>query len=650
MKTTIATLFLSIQLLFFAAAPPSLAGTHPMDALSPDEIEAAVTIVKANAEVGRGAYYPIIRLVEMPKSEVLAWSEGDPISRSAEVQILSESGFQNATVDLSNEKLLEIETINDGRPLLSSREVFQAMGMIQADARWKEAIAKRGLADDSKVLALPFFRGYFGNEEDHDGHIYRMYAFYNDGQANYWGRPIGGLSAVVDLMNKKVLHVIDTGVVKLSDSKSDFNKESNRSLRSQMNPVMYDQKDGPSYKIDGNVVTFGEWKFHMRLEKQEGLVLSNITYRGRSVLYQAHVSELFVPYMDPTEHWYFRNFMDAGEGGLGETITPLMRGIDCPDNATLLSAVVPSSSGKGETRKEVIGLYERYCGDPSWRHLDPVTRASYGNRAQALVVRTISTVGNYDYAFDYVFDPSGGIKIRVGATGICSSKPVNSKNATEDTTGRDGAYGRFVDNYTIAVNHDHYIAYRLDFDVDGHTNRFTRDSLKPVQWDEGTPRTSGWIVDPNIAKTENDAKLKLTPSKPSMWRVMSSDKKNRHGYPTSYSIKPHGTTYTSHLNDNDWPQKRASWSKHNLFVTPYNAKERFASGWTPNQNRGVDGLAYWSAADRPIEDTDIVAWYNVGFHHVVRAEDWPVMPTAWHEFYLAPFDFEDRNPLMDEVE
>jgi primary-amine oxidase len=58
-------------------------------------------------------------------------------------------------------------------------------------------------------------------------------------------------------------------------------------------------------------------------------------------------------------------------------------------------------------------------------------------------------------------------------------------------------------------------------------------------------------------------------------------------------------------------------------------------------------LPAWTKANRPIEEADVVLWYTTGMHHVVRAEDWPVMPVLWHTFELRPFDFFDRNPALD---
>jgi primary-amine oxidase len=58
-------------------------------------------------------------------------------------------------------------------------------------------------------------------------------------------------------------------------------------------------------------------------------------------------------------------------------------------------------------------------------------------------------------------------------------------------------------------------------------------------------------------------------------------------------------------------------------------------------------LPSWTSQNRAIEKTDVVLWYTVGMHHLVRAEDWPVMPVLWHTFELRPFDFFNGNPAMD---
>jgi len=59
------------------------------------------------------------------------------------------------------------------------------------------------------------------------------------------------------------------------------------------------------------------------------------------------------------------------------------------------------------------------------------------------------------------------------------------------------------------------------------------------------------------------------------------------------------------------------------------------------------GLPAWTAADRPIEDSDIVLWYVFGIHHVTHPEDWPIMPSDTVSFWLKPFGFFDRNPALD---
>jgi primary-amine oxidase len=55
----------------------------------------------------------------------------------------------------------------------------------------------------------------------------------------------------------------------------------------------------------------------------------------------------------------------------------------------------------------------------------------------------------------------------------------------------------------------------------------------------------------------------------------------------------------------------------------------------------------WTEAEQSIDGEDLVLWYNVGFRHITRAEDWPGMPAVWHSFRLRPFNFFDGSPAMD---
>src|SRR4029077_5688989 len=94
----------------------------------------------------------------------------------------------------------------------------------------------------------------------------------------------------------------------------------------------------------------------------------------------------------------------------------------------------------------------------------------------------------------------------------------------------------------------------------------------------------------------------------------------------------------------DLAQRRAAFSAAPLWVTDYDPAELYAAGPYPNQSRGGDGLPAYAARHRPVENADIVLWATLGFHHVPRPEDWPVLPTMWHSLSLVPYGFFDRNP------
>ncbi|PON92917.1 Copper amine oxidase [Trema orientale] len=60
------------------------------------------------------------------------------------------------------------------------------------------------------------------------------------------------------------------------------------------------------------------------------MVWDSETRELRNVMYKGLASELFVPYMDVDECWYFKKYRDAGEFGPGVSSTSLVPLNDCP--------------------------------------------------------------------------------------------------------------------------------------------------------------------------------------------------------------------------------------------------------------------------------------------------------------------------------
>ena len=199
----------------------------------------------------------------------------------------------------------------------------------------------------------------------------------------------------------------------------------------------------------------------------------------------------------------------------------------------------------------------------------------------------------------------------------------------------------------MGVNHDHFFSFRLDFDVDGPNNSFMTQRMVLQHLTNDPMRKSIWVAQPSVAANEKDAIMDIQLDKPSMWMFMNPSVKGALNYPSAYEVMP-GATAKSLLSPDDPPQKVGAFSEHQFWVTPYNENERYAAGTYPISSKGTDGLGAWTQANRPIANTDIVGWYTLGFHHITRAEDWPIMPTLWHSFYIRPVHFfQGGNPVLD---
>jgi primary-amine oxidase len=629
----------------------SASNSHPMDPLTTEEIAAVTrTLAKENL-VGATDLYSLITLEEPPKEDVLRWKPGDPVQRLAFAIVKKGPETFEAIVDTIGGKVLLWKQIEDSQTgLLPTVEWNLVQTIVRGNQEWQAAVRKRGIENFREVICIPNTVGYFGIAEEEGHRLVKAVCYSTSGSNNYWGRPIEGLIAVVDLDARALVKLIDTGVVPVPTAPADFDEDSVGNLREPPNPISIEQSEGPSFKVTGHLVDWQKWQFHFRMDARVGPVVSVVRYNDnanlRSILYEGSLSEMFIPYMDPDVGWYFRTFMDAGEEGMGRMAVALQPGLDCPANAVFFDAAFADDQGKPYTQANAACLFERDAGDIAWRHYDSGNGQNEVRKRTDLVLRSIFAVGNYDYIFDWIFRQDGSIKIAVGATGIPLVKAVQSRTPSEDASGMDTAYGHQVAENTVAINHDHFMSFRLDLDVDGQQNSFVYEPLTPEHVDNQTPRKSIWVVDSHTAATEQDAKLQLNIQQPALWRVINPNVIGPMGYPVSYQLQPQANA-VSLLSPDDFPQQRAGFTDFNLWVTPYNPQERYAAGTYSNQSKGGDGLPAWTSANRPIQNTDLVLWYTLGFHHVVRAEDWPVLPTTWSEFEIRPFDFFQRNPALD---
>jgi primary-amine oxidase len=212
-------------------------------------------------------------------------------------------------------------------------------------------------------------------------------------------------------------------------------------------------------------------------------------------------------------------------------------------------------------------------------------------------------------------------------------------SATPDT-----ATGMLVAPNLMAVNHDHFLSFRLDVDIDGQANTLVRQRLVPKRSEGETGRRSLWTVAETPVTDEGP--LSVEHGGAEVWRVVNPALTNALGQHPGYELRP-GHSATSLLAAEDIAQRRAAFSAAPLWVTAYDPKELYATGPYPNQSRGGDGLPAYVAKHRPVENSDIVLWCTMGFHHLPRPEDWPVLPTMWHSVSLVPYGFFARNPSVE---
>ncbi|KAA8527605.1 hypothetical protein F0562_035000 [Nyssa sinensis] len=629
---------------------------HPLDPLTPSELNQVRTIVRGSNPIPHhNLTFQYVGLDEPDKPSILSWlsnqSTKNPPRRASVIARIDKKTHE-ITVDLSTHSIIS-DRIYDGHgyPTLTFEEQTAANKLPLTYAPFVASISKRGLKLE-EVGCGSFSVGWYG-EKRKTNRVVKVMCYYLDGSVGIYMRPIEGITTIVDLDEMKITGYSDRLMVPVPKADgTDFRGSKQKPpFPPRLKEITVFQPKGPSFTISGHSIRWANWEFHLAFDMRAGPIISLASIydlekdERRRVLYKGFVSELFVPYMDLTEEWYYRTFFDAGEYGFGLCAVPLEPLRDCPENAVFMDGYFTGQDGTPGKIPNVFCVFERYAGDVMWRHTEGAIPGKVIREVRqevSLVVRMVSTVGNYDYIVDWEFKQSGSIKATVGLTGTLE---VRGSKYTHKDQIEEEVYGTILAENTIGAYHDHFLIYHLDLDVDGDANSFIKARLQTTSvTDDRSPRKSYWSVVSEKAKRESDAKIQLG-LKPAELLVVNPNKMTRVGNYVGYRLIP-GSVERALLSDDDYAQLRGAFSKYNLWVTPYNKSEKWAGGLYTDQSRGDDNLAVWSLRNREIENKDIVLWYTMGFHHVPYQEDFPVMPTVSSSFELRPSNFFEYNPVL----
>ncbi|MET3566154.1 primary-amine oxidase [Leifsonia sp. 563] len=614
--------------------------------LRPEEVAASRAILEREGLLGPDGHVSYFGLLEQDKRTLLAPGSRPEARRFRAMLVDFATGASHDVVVCpAEDRLVSVVELDpaDGQVPVVLAEFGLVEEIVHQDERWLAAMAKRGLTDISTLRVNPLSAGAPATDEA-GRRIQRCFTFVQKTPDDLgWAHPVDGVTVMVDVVTREVLDVIDYVELPVPQEDGNFHLPEwvGKPERAGLKPIEISQPDGPSFTIDENgVLSWLGWKLQVSFDQREGLVFHNVSIADdgvqRPVLYRASIAEMMVPYGDPSPQRWFQNFFDCGEYLLGGFANSLELGCDCVGDITYLDATLADNAGNVRVIPQAICIHEEDAGI-LWKHFDNWNGSSDSRRNRRLVVSFFVTVGNYDYGFYWYFSLDGNIELEVKATGVVF---------TSAYPGPGYAYASELAPGLGAPYHQHLFSARLDMMVDGVENAV--DELEAVLVPRGPENPTGTGITQTVTRlrTEKEAQRMADNAKNRVWLVSNPGRRNRLGGAVGYVLYPEGkpALLADELSD---IHQRATYSAKHLWVTPYEPAELYPAGDFVNMHPGGAGLPKWTAADRDVDNADIVLWHTFGLTHFPRIEDWPVMPVDSAGFVLKPHGFFGANPTLD---
>ncbi|ROV98725.1 hypothetical protein VMCG_06798 [Cytospora schulzeri] len=431
-------------------------------------------------------------------------------------------------------------------------------------------------------------------------------------------------------------------------------------------PPVAVQPLGPRYRLDRDqrFVSWFGFEFYLTSTQATGVGLYDIRFRGERVMYELSLQEAMAHYAGDDPMAGGQEFLDTFFG-MGTMAFELVPGYDCPAYAEYLSTEL-HRAGRTESLPNNICIFEFTSDALLSRHTAQYSVTA--SRNTYLTVRSVSTVGNYDYTIDYVFYLDGAIEVKVRASGyIYGAFYANNPIKNEDE------YGHRIHDALSSSMHDHVISFKADLDVAGTANDIVRMAVEPTTisypWDQPYIKERNTMHLVEYPVTEESG-LEWPKNSGEFYLVYSADKKNAWGERRGYRVvsgtgmgnTPHLTiTNSTVLGDS------ARWAEKDVWVVRQKDTEP----------RGADPLNYLDPLNPVLDftkiangeslerssssspghdgevvsgeegyDGDLVLYVNVGSHHVPHSGDVPntLMHTSSSSVMFLPHNFADRDP------
>ncbi|XP_049655750.1 membrane primary amine oxidase-like isoform X11 [Accipiter gentilis] len=445
---------------------------------------------------------------------------------------------------------------------------------------------------------------------------------------------------MVQLESAYVQGRISVQKVRKAPRDGDFSSMKPRAPSAALFPLQYEPQ-GPRYSVRNNHVLFQAWSFAFGMSVNTGLRLFDVRHKGERVAYEISVQEALSVYSSNCPGGMSTRYMD-GSFGIGRYTSPLVRGVDCPYSATYIDTHSLSETLRPSKRKASLCIFEQNLGSPLRRHYSNLQSFYYGGLVNsALVIRSIATVGNHDYVWDFIFYQNGAIEGKVQATGYASSSFLHG----------DGLrYGNRVWEHTLGTIRTHSINYKVDLDVGGVKNslvahdmafEMVRAPWSPEQQIE-RPRLTKKVLD-----TEDQAAFRLQ-SKMPRYIYFAANSKNKWGHQRGYRIQI--TSFAGdHVPEASSMERAISWARYQLAVTRRKEEEPTSTSIYNQNDPWTPTVAFADFINNEtITNEDLVAWITTGFLHIPHSEDIPNTVTVGNSvgFLLRPYNYYDLDPSI----